>query len=133
WTPDEQEAADARAVAAITEAAEAESRREPEAEALWQREQSILDAMQRIAEQSRHAPDAKAHRLVDWIRANLCPGLPPFGQSLTGAPPKWNDRRVLIFTENREGTKRWLKQILEQAIACSESADERIAVIDGLV
>ena len=29
----------------------------------------------------------------------------------------WNERRVLIFTENREGTKRYLQSILEQAIA----------------
>ena len=26
------------------------------------------------------------------------------------APPRWNERRVLIFTENREGTKRYLRE-----------------------
>ena len=41
-------------------------------------------------------------------------------------------RRVLIFTENREGTKRYLKAILEQAIESTDRADERIEVIDGL-
>jgi hypothetical protein len=46
--------------------------------------------------------------------------------------PKWNDRRVLIFTENREGTKRYLKTIFEQAIEGTDRADERIEVIDGL-
>ncbi len=45
---------------------------------------------------------------------------------------KWNDRRVLIFTENREGTKRYLKTILEQAIEETDRAYERIEVIDGL-
>ena len=27
------------------------------------------------------------------------------GKAPSGPPPKWLDRRVLIFTENREGTK----------------------------
>ncbi len=31
------------------------------------------------------------------------------GSSPAATPPTWNDRRVLIFTENREGTKRYLK------------------------
>jgi len=39
---------------------------------------------------------------------------------------------VIIFTENREGTKRYLKTILEQAIEGTDRADERIEVIDGL-
>ncbi len=39
---------------------------------------------------------------------------------------------MLVFTENREGTKRYLKSILEQAIEGTDRADERIEVIDGL-
>ena len=39
---------------------------------------------------------------------------------------------MLIFTESREGTKRYLRSILEQAIAETERADERIEVITGL-
>jgi len=35
--------------------------------------------------------------------------LPPFGSQPAGLPTRWNDRRVLIFTEDREGTKRYLK------------------------
>ena len=54
----------------------------------------------------------------------MCLGLPPFGQD----PPngigkvRWNNRRVLILTENRAGRKRYLIAMLEQAIK----------VIDGL-
>ena len=88
--------------------------------------------MEKIAERSRHVPDYKTLRLIDWIRENLCPGLPPFGQRATGAPAVWEPRRVLIFTESREGTKRYLRSILEQAIAETERADERIEVITGL-
>src|SRR5262249_49178909 len=75
---------------------------------------------------------AKTRRLIDWLRANLCPGLAPFGHPAKGSAPIWNDRRVLIFTENREGTKRYLKTIIEQAIEGTDRADKRIEVIDGL-
>ena len=39
---------------------------------------------------------------------------------------------MLIFTENREGTKRYLKAMLERAIEHTRDAEERICVIDGL-
>ena len=137
------------ALAAETEAANAEA-------ALWAREQELLRQMRKIAEDHRHLPDAKIRRLIDWMRENQCPDLPPFGQPPTdsarrdgggfhdqhrrpgsGQPPgnnapAWNNRRVLIFTENREGTKRYLKNMLEQAIEGTEQADERIEIIDGL-
>ncbi|MYC83465.1 MAG: helicase [Acidobacteria bacterium] len=104
---------------------------DPELQA-WQREQALLDRMERIAEESRHLPDAKTRWLIDWIRQNQCPELPAYGRSIVGSPPTWTDRRVLIFTENREGTKRYLRSTLEAAIAGSDQADDRIAVIDGL-
>ena len=96
------------------------------------RERRLLDRMQAIAEESRHLPDAKTRRLIDWIRENQCPALPPFGQTPTGDPPPWNARRALIFTENREGTKRYLRTILERAVEHTHRAEERIEVIDGL-
>ena len=88
--------------------------------------------MQDIVEKTRHLPDAKTRRLIDWIRENLCQDLPPFGKPPQGTPPKWNNRRVLVFIENREGTKRFLKTIPEQVIEGTDRADERIEVIDGL-
>jgi superfamily II DNA or RNA helicase len=132
WTPEEAEAEEAAEVEAATAAAEAESPRDARAEALWRCEQQLLDRMQEVAERSRHLPDAKTRYLLGWIREHLCPGLPAFGQRPEGPPPRWLDRRVLIFTENREGTKRYLKTILEQAIEGTDRADERIEVIDGL-
>ena len=54
------------------------------------------------------------------------PGEPP-----TASPPHWNERRVLIFTENVIGTKRYLREMLEQAIAGTHLAEERIETIDG--
>ena len=133
WTPDELDAEEDRQVEEITEAA-GDAAPGADADALRRRERELLDRMQRIAEAARGRPDARTLRLVDWIREHLCPGLPPFGKPpAAGAPPpRWNDRRVLIFTENREGTKRWLRTMLEAAIAATDRAAERIAAIDGL-
>ena len=119
-------------IEAITLAAEAEGRADSDA-ALWVREQRLIERMQEIADESRHLPDAKTRRLIDWIREQQCTALPPFGRRTTGGtPPGWNTRRVLIFTENREGTKRHLRDVLEQAIETTDRSEERIEVIDGL-
>ena len=132
WSDAEREAAEAAEVEAATMLGEAAAPRSPQAEALRLQEQQLLDQMQRIADQHRDRPDAKTHALIDWIRTNLCPDLPPFGSAPVGPPPRWNNRRLLIFTENREGTKRFLLAILSRAIAGSAQADQRIEVIDGL-
>jgi SNF2 family DNA or RNA helicase len=132
WTPEELEAEEAAEIEAVTAAAKADSPRDANAETLWRREQSLLDEMQAIAERTRHTPDAKVRRLIDWIRENLCPDLPPFGKQAKGVVLTWNNRRVLIFTENREGAKKYLKTILEQGIEGTDRADDRIEVIDGL-
>ena len=131
WTGEEIEAEENEHIVALTVAAEPDAAHDAEA-VLWAHEQELLDRMQVTVEASRHLPDAKTRRLIDWIREHQCPGLPPFGQAPAGDPPTWNTRRVLIFTENREGTKRHLKNILEQAIEDTDRADERIEVIDGL-
>jgi superfamily II DNA or RNA helicase len=132
WSDEELEAEEALGIQAVTEATESASPRDEAAQALWRREQVLLEQMEEIAEAVRRLPDAKARRLIDWIRESMCPDLPAFGHWSNGPPAVWNERRVLIFTENREGTKRWLQSILEQAIAETEWADERIEVITGL-
>jgi superfamily II DNA or RNA helicase len=94
-----------------------------EARALFAREQALLDQMTELAESARHLPDARLRRLVAWIRQQMCLDL---GQP--GA--RWNDTRVLIFTEY-DDTKRYLVEQLEAAVAGSERADQRIAVFHG--
>ena len=128
-TPEEAAADEVDLIREITAAAR--PLQTPE-QAAWKREQRLLQQMQDIAEAARQVPDAKTRWLIDWIRDNQCPELPDLGVPITGSPPSWTDRRVLIFTENREGTKRYLKSTLEHAITGSDRADERIAIIDGL-
>src|SRR3990172_1483914 len=89
--------------------------------------------MTEIAEAARGLPDPRIRELVDWIRENLCPGLPPLGsRAKSGAPASWNDRRVLIFTEYVD-TKRYLEQQLRAAIAGTDLAEERIRTFHGQV
>ena len=98
------------------------------------KERDLLDKMQRVAEGARGKLDAKTGRLIDWIGKNMCPGLPRFGLPQRDRPstPQWNSRRILIFTENRASTKRYLRDMLELAISVTDRAEERIEVIDGL-
>ena len=93
------------------------------------RAQVLLDEMTEIASKARDLPDAKVQRLVDWIRDNQCPGLPPLGEKAKSRL-LWSPRRVLIFTEATD-TKNYLVQQLEAAIAGTERADERILTLHG--
>ena len=90
---------------------------------LFAREQKLLQEMTDIAEQARGKPDARIKRLIEWMRENMCPDL---GKS--GA--KWNNTRVLIFTEY-DDTKRYLVQQLQAALAGSDDADRRIEIFHG--
>ena len=126
WSDEELEAEETEQIEALTEAAGPGPTTDGSSQtALWAREQALLDRLQMIADERRHLPDAKTRRLIDWIRENLCPALPPLGEPAEGRVPQWNNRRVLIFTENRQGTKRYLKSILEYAIEGTDQADDR--------
>lgn len=130
-TDEDLDALDLRAIERVTQSVEAAAAGAGVVEAQREAERALIDQMERIAARHRHQPDGKDLALIDWIRVNMCPDLPPFGKRATGRP-KWNDRRVLIFTESREGTKRHLVEILGQAMAETEGADERIEVITGM-
>ena len=119
-TDDENASEEVAQIAAVNAATESAAGRIPDAEALWEAEQDLLDRMERVASAARGRPDAKTRKLIHWIDDHLCPDR-----------PRWNDRRVLIFTENVIGTKRYLREMLEQAIAGTDLADERIETIDG--
>ena len=98
---------------------------------LHDNEKRLLDEMSRIAEEARGLPDARVRCLLDWVRQNMCPGLPRPGDAVpAGKRPAWKDTRVLIFTEY-EDTLRYLRQQLETAIQGTDRADDRIAVYHG--
>ena len=72
-----------------------------------------------------------ASRRLAFGGASHPPGPSLHGEGPAARLPRWNDRRVLVFTENVIGTKRYLRTMLEQAIAGTDLAEERIETIDG--
>lgn len=93
------------------------------AKQLFEREQQLLEEMTDTAEQARGKPDARVQKLIEWMRGKMCPDLGKSGV-------KWNNTRVLIFTEY-DDTKRYLVQQLQAAIAGSDDADHRIEIFHG--
>lgn len=111
----------------VASVASAIQNEDAQSQAQWQAEQQLLDQMTAIANTARGQADARIRRLLEWIDANMCPGL------LANAPsaaPAWNDTRLLIFTEY-EDTKRYLVQQLSAAIARTDLAAARIEVFHG--
>ena len=94
------------------------------------REVDLVAQMEELAERSRRLPDARVRWLVDWIRREMCPGLPALGVPSTGAPAAWLPRRVVIFTEYAD-TKRYLEQQLLAAIGATEKGADRLATFHG--
>lgn len=113
---DTRDADDALAVA--TALADQESKDARKSESLRERETSLLKEMKKIAGAAEGLPDARVKKLIEWIRAELCP------------EGKWNARRVLIFTEWTD-TLRYLDEQLRGAFANTDRGDDRIDYFHG--
>ncbi len=109
-------------IAAVSEATMGQFNTGP-AQTLFAQEQELLAQMTELAESSRALPDARMRKLIAWIKENMC-------SELGNSNAKWNDLRVIIFTE-WDDTKRYLHQQLSAAIAGSDRGDERIAIFHG--
>jgi hypothetical protein len=82
------------------------------------RARELLNEMTALARQLRQSPDAKAKALIEWIR------------SILFHAGKWNERRVIVFTEYAD-TKRYVTRMLEAAFERTPRGDERIAGFHG--
>ena len=111
----------ARATAATSDASEAAQR------ALLKAELALVEEMRDIAEASRYDPDARIKKIINWVDENMC----PVRGRRTDEMPRWNERRVIIFTEY-EDTRRYIERCLGEAIARSDQADARIATFTGV-
>jgi len=107
------------------------------AQALFNKEQELLEEMSKIADENRTLPDERVKRLVCWIQNNMCPAaaLPTEAGIASQDRGKedsaaWSDTRLLIFTEY-DDTKRYLRQQLELAIEGTDKAEQRIEVYHG--
>ncbi len=92
------------------------------------RARQLLDEMLSLAKRLRHQPDAKIQKLVDWIAENQCPAASTSGQG--NGSKKWNDRRLLIFTEYAD-TKRYLEARLESAVEGTHLSEDRVMGFHG--
>lgn len=78
-----------------------------------------VEAMLALAERHAAAPDARMRWLMQWIRDHLLDG------------KAWNERRLIVFTEY-EDTRRWIERRLQETVAGTDRADERIGVFSGI-
>ena len=92
-------------IAAVSEATMGQFNAGP-AQTLFAQEQELLAQMTELAESSRALPDARMRKLIAWLKENMCP-------DLGNSNAKWNDLRVIIFTEWDDTKKRYLFQQLE--------------------
>jgi hypothetical protein len=88
----------------------------------------LLSQMRALAAKARRKPDAKVLALFAWLRAHCCPGLGDANASKTAR--RWTDRRVILFTEYAD-TKRYLVELLTEAVSYTDGGDERILQFHG--
>lgn len=105
---DEETATEAASIAGAAEASKAD----------LEAELAAVDDMLELAERHARQGDARVRWLVNWIKENFLSG------------KRWNDRRLIIFTE-WEDTRRWLEKRLGEGLADTDRADARIAAFTG--
>ncbi|MCU8245362.1 DISARM system SNF2-like helicase DrmD [Vibrio vulnificus] len=81
---------------------------------LSQQERILINELRRWAQVAQHQSDSKAEAICGWINRNLKDG------------KKWNNQRVILFTEYRT-TQQWLEKILTE----KGLAGKRLAIING--
>lgn len=82
------------------------------------KEMELLAQMETLAQQARGKPDAKIKKLIEWIQNQMCPN------------GKWNNLRLIIFTE-WDDTKRYILQQLNAALSETDRAEERLVTFHG--
>lgn len=106
-------------LAALEEAqVEEATRRTAEGSEPHSQEKTLLEKMMVVADAAGMQPDGRVRHLIDWIRKHLLDDT------------RWREMRVIIFTEY-EDTLRYLRACLEDSIAYTDKAQERIAVFHG--
>jgi SNF2 family DNA or RNA helicase len=78
---------------------------------------ALVDEMLEIARKHSHRPDTRIGRLAEWVRTNMAAG------------GRWNERRLVLFTEY-EDTRRWVEKRLAEALDDLQP-DDRIASFTG--
>ena len=101
-----------------------------ESESNRNRAKNLLSEMEKFAEQGRGMVDARVKALLHWVKENMCGGIDIPGTTNNTEDKNWNDLRVIIFTEY-EDTRRYLVEILRNAIRNTHLAENRIELFTG--
>jgi len=92
------------------------------------RAKALLDEMLELAGRHRSAPDGKTRALLAWLRQHICDGF--VVDSAAPKRPKWQDRRVIVFTEYGD-TKKHLMELLSGMVARFDDGEPRILQLHG--
>jgi Superfamily II DNA and RNA helicases len=76
-------------------------------------ERNLLKQLSEYAAKASQRPDCKAQTLIDWLKLALKPS------------GKWNEERVILFTEYR-ATQKWLHDLLAREGFAEEGRLEMI-------
>jgi hypothetical protein len=90
--------------------------------------EALLASMRETAERFRREPDAKMLALFAWMREHLCPSI-GLGHK-PGVSAAWTGTRVILFTEWAD-TKRYIVELLRQALAHTDGGADRVMVFHG--
>ena len=86
-TDEDADAEDSAQTLSLTEASERGATVGDRQAEMWTREQELLDEMQRVAEATKHLPDAKTRCLIDWLGSPV-PGIATVRREAQGLEPK---------------------------------------------
>jgi hypothetical protein len=81
---------------------------------------SRAEKMLEIAKNNERKSDVRVRWLIGWVEENMF-----------AAPGRWNDRRLIIFTQ-WEDTRIWLEKRLKEAFGETDRGEERIATFTGI-
>lgn len=94
------------------------------------KEKALLDRMLEVAAKAESQADSRVIWLLKHIKETMCSGVGIPGVSRPTSGAKWNDKRIILFTQ-WEDTLTWLHNNLKSSIAGTDGEDFRIEVYKG--
>ena len=94
------------------------------------RERQLLDQMLEIAAKAESQADSRVVWLMKHIKDTMCSGVGVPGQSAPVRGAKWNEKRLILFTQ-WEDTLTWLQNNLKSALAGTDGEEYRVEVYKG--
>ena len=94
------------------------------------KEKKLLHQMSEIAAKAESQADSRIVWLTNHIKETMCSGVGVPGVSRPTPGAKWNEKRLIIFTQ-WEDTLTWLQNNLRSSITGTDGAEYRVEVFKG--